>query len=57
MCVAGKRQQQIEEGGNPFIDENSWPSYLDSLKAKVNRIITDNAKLSEELYALLGKEA
>lgn len=47
-----KREQQLREGGNPFIDETSWHTFLDSLKKNVEKVISDNEKLSKELDAI-----
>lgn len=47
-----KREQQLKEGGNPFIDETSWHTFLDSLKKSVEKVIADNEKLSKELDAI-----
>ena len=30
-----KRKKQIEEGGNPFIDSNSWHEFLNELRRSV----------------------
>lgn len=46
-----KRERQITEGGNPFIDENSWIDFLNSLEKKVHAIILDNARLDEEFHS------
>ena len=50
-CTLQKREQQLKEGGNPFIDETSWHTFLDSLKKSVEKVIADNEKLSKELDA------
>ena len=46
-----KREKQVKDGGNPFIDERSWIEFLDSLESKVRTIILDNSKLDEEFYS------
>lgn len=46
-----KREKQVKDGGNPFIDESSWIEFLDSLESKVRTIILDNSKLDEEFYS------
>ena len=51
-----KRTQQINEGGNPFIDETSWHRFLDSLKKTVEKVILDNEALSKELDAICDPE-
>lgn len=43
-----KRKKMIEEGGNPFIDKNSWGDFLNSLEAKVKAVIEDNKRLDAE---------
>lgn len=50
-----KRQAQIENGGNPFIDENSWGDFLNSLEKRVRAIIEENNKLEEELDKICGQ--
>ena len=44
-----KRKQQIEEGGNPFIDASSWHAFLSELKNKVEKIIIKNEALKQEM--------
>ena len=51
-----KRQKQLEEGGNPFIDSESWVNFLNSLEKKTNNIILDNEKLNEEIDALIAQQ-
>ena len=51
-----KREKQISEGGNPFIDENSWKTFLDDLEVKVNAIIAENEKLDKEIDELLSNK-
>lgn len=46
-----KREKQLNDGGNPFIDKSSWTEFLDSLEKKVRTIILDNQKLDEEFYS------
>jgi metallo-beta-lactamase class B len=50
-----KREKQLEEGGNPFIDPNSWGELLDRLEAKVKCIILQNEEQNRELNALFGE--
>jgi metallo-beta-lactamase class B len=47
-----KREKQLKEGGNPFIDKSSWGDFLDSLEKKVHNIICENEKLDEEFNSL-----
>ena len=46
-----KREKQLKDGGNPFIDESSWIEFLDSLESKVRTTILDNSKLDKEFYS------
>ena len=48
----GKRQKQIEEGGNPFIDSESWHNFLTGLKARTEKVIADNEALEKEISLL-----
>lgn len=41
----GKREKQIKEGGNPFIDPESWRNMLTGLKETALRIAKDNETL------------
>lgn len=50
--VLQKREQQLAEGGNPFIENESWGRLLDALVTRVNNVIENNEKLREELAAL-----
>ena len=42
-----KRQQQIEEGGNPFIAPDSWRNFLDAQREKTLKIIKDNEEIEK----------
>ena len=44
-----KREQQIKEGGNPFVAPDSWHSFLQELKTKVEKVSKDNDALKAEL--------
>lgn len=35
----GKREKQLKEGGNPFVDAAAWPAFLDGLMPKIEAII------------------
>lgn len=50
--VLKKRETQLAEGGNPFIEKESWHRLLDALEARVHSVIEKNEQLSEELEAL-----
>ena len=52
----GKREKQLIEGGNPFIDEGSWGRFLDKLERKVHEVISENERLNAEYDAAYGKE-
>lgn len=47
-----KREQQIKEGGNPFIAPDSWHWFLSDLKASVEKKIAENAALKLEMTNL-----
>jgi hypothetical protein len=44
-----KREQQIQEGGNPFIAPNSWQDFLNDLEEKVKKVIQDNEALKKRI--------
>ena len=44
-----KRKKQLEEGGNPFIDPDSWKTFLTDLKESVEQIIIDNEAMKKKL--------
>lgn len=52
--TVGRREQQLREGGNPFIDGNSWRKFLTGLQETVRRIIADNEALERELDERFG---
>ena len=43
-----KREQQLCEGGNPFIDPESWPSFLRETRAKFEQVIVENEALAKQ---------
>ena len=47
-----KRQVQTEKGGNPFIAPESWHEFLEKLKSKVKKTISENEKLKKEMDAM-----
>lgn len=47
-----KREMQIKDGGNPFIDPESFGNYMDTLADKIRTIIDENEKLDRELDAI-----
>ncbi len=51
-----KRTQQLQDGGNPFLDPDSWHRFLNTLRANTEKIIEQNAALERELAELFGKD-
>ena len=51
-----KRARQLAEGGNPFIDSESFPKLLDELERKTRDIIRENAKLLEQFNSQNNKD-
>jgi len=47
-----KRQKQLEEGGNPFIDPDSWRSFLTDMKGKIEKVMEGNVALEKEMAEL-----
>ena len=47
-----KREKQLAEGGNPFIDKLSWPDFLDELKDSVCQKIKENEQMKKEMENL-----
>ena len=43
-----KRKKQLEEGGNPFINPDSWHNFLDQLKERIHVIIEENNELKKQ---------
>lgn len=44
-----KREKMLKEGGNPFIDPESWKNFLGALRDKTNSIIKANDELERKL--------
>ncbi len=44
-----KREKQLAEGGNPFIDSESWHAFLAGMKKKINIKIRDNEALEQKM--------
>lgn len=42
-----KREHQLKEGGNPFVDTASWKEFVEDIRQKSLRIIDENAKLAQ----------
>ena len=47
-----KREKQIKEGGNPFIDGDSWHKFLKDLEKKIYKKIAENEALEKEMQEL-----
>ena len=43
-----KREQQLREGGNPFIDPESWGRFIGQTRALFEQVILDNAELAKQ---------
>ena len=43
-----KRQRQLEEGGNPFVDTTTWPAFVEDIRKKSLKIIGDNEELARQ---------
>lgn len=48
-----KREQQLQQGGNPFVAPDSWHSFLTELRQKIEKVMQDNEALEREMKALL----
>ena len=49
-----KRAKQLREGGNPFVDAESWPQFLAELRERVGKYVAENVRLEAELQELFG---
>ncbi len=47
-----KREKQLREGGNPFINTESWHEFLTDLKGKIRAKIALNEEMEKEMKAL-----
>ena len=43
-----KRERQLQEGGNPFVDAGSWPGFIADIRQKSLQIIEDNKELAKQ---------
>ena len=43
-----KRERQLREGGNPFVDAESWPSFVEDIRQKSLQIAAENAELARQ---------
>ena len=43
-----KRERQLQDGGNPFVDASTWPEFVADIRQKSLNIIEDNKELAKE---------
>lgn len=43
-----KRERQLKDGGNPFVDASTWPELMADIRQKSLNIIEDNKELAKE---------
>ena len=43
-----KRERQLKEGGNPFVDTSSWPEFVADIRQKSLKIMEENAELARQ---------
>ena len=43
-----KREHQLKEGGNPFVDTSTWPEFVADIRKKSLKIIEENAELARQ---------
>ena len=43
-----KRERQLQEGGNPFVDTESWKEFVEDIRQKSLKIIAENAELARQ---------
>ena len=43
-----KRERQLAQGGNPFVDPTTWPELMENLRKKSLTIQAENAQLAQE---------
>ena len=43
-----KREQQLREGGNPFIDPASWGNFIHETRAIFKQVIAENEELAKQ---------
>lgn len=49
-----KREKQLSEGGNPFIDPDSWKNFMDNQVLLINTKIEQNKAMEAEYNAFVG---
>lgn len=47
-----KREKQLKEGGNPFMDSESWHGFLSEMKVKIKKVIAENEELKKKLGSI-----
>ena len=43
-----KRERQLQEGGNPFVDTLTWPAFVADIRKKSMKIIEENEELARQ---------
>ena len=43
-----KRERQLNEGGNPFVDTASWPEFMEEMRKKSLQIVEENAEMARK---------
>ena len=43
-----KRERQLKEGGNPFVDTTTWPEFVADIRKKSLKIIEENKELARQ---------
>ena len=43
-----KRERQLKEGGNPFVDASTWPEFVADIRQKSLKIMEENAELARQ---------
>jgi metallo-beta-lactamase class B len=43
-----KRERQLKEGGNPFVDATTWPEFVADTRNKALKIMEDNKELARQ---------
>ena len=43
-----KRERQLQEGGNPFVDTLTWPAFVTDIRKKSMKIIEENEELARQ---------
>ena len=48
-----KRERQLKEGGNPFVDASTWPEFVADIRQKSLKIMVENEELAREHHIAL----